>query len=72
MEQIDTEDKVQNRFVCECGVKLINHYPYQVNNHRLSKKHALRLIQRILDMENKEKEEKRKEEKLGSITLDFT
>lgn len=69
---METEDKVQNRFVCECGAKLINHYPYQVNNHRLSKKHALRLIQRIIDIEKKAKEQKRQEEKQGTITLEFT
>lgn len=69
---METEDKVQNRFVCECGSVLNNHYPYQVNNHRLSKKHALRLIKRIIDIENKDKEKKKKEEKLGTITLEFT
>ena len=72
INNMDSNDKIKNRFICECGSVLNNHYPYQVNNHRLSKKHALRLIQRIIDIEKKEKEEKKKEEKQGSITLEFT
>lgn len=64
-------ESVPSRFFCECGQVLLNHYPSQIINHRLSKKHALRLIKRIEDIENKKTDEEKKKEKLGSITLDF-
>lgn len=64
-------ESVPSRFFCECGQVLLNHYPSQIINHRLSKKHATRLIKRIEDIENKKTDEEKKKEKLGSITLDF-
>ncbi len=64
-------ESVPSRFFCECGQLLLNHYPSQIIKHRLSKKHATRLIKRIEDIENKKTDEEKKKEKLGSITLDF-
>jgi hypothetical protein len=31
---------------CECGSKLTNHYVYQIDKHRRSKRHLLNLIER--------------------------
>ena len=65
-------ESVPSRFFCECGQVLINHYPSQIIKHRLSKKHAQKLMDRIKDIENKELEIQKEKEKLGSIPLDFT
>ena len=54
-------DTIPNRFLCECGQVLVNHYPSQILNHRLSKKHALKLIDRI-KLKAKEEIDKLKEE----------
>jgi|TARA_R110000764_G_scaffold39419_5_gene88019 hypothetical protein len=54
-------DTIPNRFLCECGQVLVNHYPSQILNHRLSKKHALKLIDRI-KLKDKEEIDKLKEE----------
>ena len=42
---------IPHKFKCECGQVLINHYKSQILNHRLSKKHAVRLINRIKSIE---------------------
>tara|TARA_R110000824_G_scaffold72862_2_gene185619 strand:- start:632 stop:829 length:198 start_codon:yes stop_codon:yes gene_type:complete len=33
-------------YSCECGAVLINHYSYQLDKHRRSKKHLNKLIER--------------------------
>mgnify|MGYP003625710600 CR=1 FL=1 len=53
-------DAIPHKFLCECGQVLKNHYPSQILKHRLSKKHALKLIERIklIDKEEMDKEER--------------
>ena len=50
-----------NRFICECGAILNNHYDYQIVIHRISKKHIFKLLERFKDIE----------EKQGTITIEF-
>ncbi len=62
---------VPHKFKCECGQVLLNHYPSQILNHRLSKKHALRLINRIKLLEEIEINKIKQEQKKGSVVLTF-
>jgi len=54
-------DAIPHKFLCECGQVLINHYPSQILKHRLSRKHALKLIERI-ELIDKEEMDKIKQE----------
>tara|TARA_R110002012_G_scaffold304642_1_gene508243 strand:- start:552 stop:755 length:204 start_codon:yes stop_codon:yes gene_type:complete len=62
---------IPHKFKCECGQVLINHYKSQILNHRLSKKHAVRLINRIKSIEQKELDKIKEEQKKGSVVLSF-
>ena len=62
-------DAVPHKFKCECGQILINHYPSQIINHRLSKKHAMRLIDRIKSIEQIEIDKIKQEQKKGSVVV---
>ncbi len=62
---------VPHKFKCECGQVLLNHYPSQILNHRLSKKHALRLVNRIKLLEEIENNKIKQEQKKGSVVLTF-
>jgi len=62
---------VPHKFICECGQVLLNHYPSQILNHRLSKKHALRLVNRIKLLEEIENNKIKQEQKKGSVVLTF-
>ena len=64
-------DAVPHKFKCECGQVLLNHYPSQILNHRLSKKHALRLVNRIKLLEQKKLNKIKEEQKKGSVVLSF-
>ena len=39
---------------CECGSVLTNHYVYQIEKHRRSKKHLLNLIERHKEWDEEE------------------
>ncbi len=64
-------DAVPHKFKCECGQILINHYPSQIIKHRLSKKHAVKLMDRIKLLEQKEIDKIKEEQKKGSVVLTF-
>ncbi len=64
-------DAIPHKFKCECGQVLINHYPSQILKHRLSKKHALRLIYRIKLIEEEEIKKIKEEQKKGSVIISF-
>jgi len=64
-------DAVPHKFKCECGQILINHYPSQIIKHRLSKKHAVKLMDRIKSIEQKEIDKLKEEQKKGSVVLTF-
>tara|TARA_R100000951_G_C2569464_1_gene158250 strand:- start:429 stop:632 length:204 start_codon:yes stop_codon:yes gene_type:complete len=64
-------DAIPHKFICECGQVLINHYPSQIIKHRLSKKHALKLIERIKLIEEEEINKIKQEQKKGSVVINF-
>jgi len=64
-------DSIPHKFKCECGQVLLNHYPSQILNHRYSKKHALRLIERIKIIEQIEINKIKEEQKKGSVIITF-
>ncbi len=64
-------DTIPHKFICECGQVLINHYPSQIINHRLSKKHALKLMDRINLIEKKKLDKIKEEQKKGTLILTF-
>tara|TARA_R110002073_G_scaffold81789_1_gene195974 strand:- start:85 stop:288 length:204 start_codon:yes stop_codon:yes gene_type:complete len=64
-------DAIPHKFLCECGQVLINHYPSQILKHRLSKKHALKLIERIKLIEEEEINKIKQEQKKGSVVINF-
>ena len=61
-------NSIPNKFLCECGQVLINHYPNQIIKHRLSKKHAYKLLDLI---KLKPEKEINKELKNGIIIVNF-
>lgn len=64
-------DAVPHKFICECGAILINHYPTQIVKHRLSKKHAVKLMKQIEDKEDEKKQKIKEIEKKESMILTF-
>ncbi len=64
-------DSIPNKVICECGQVHINHYPSQIINHRLSKKHALKLMDRINLIEKKKLDKIKEKEKKGTLILTF-
>ncbi len=64
-------DAIPHKFECECGQVLINHYPSQIIKHRLSKKHALKLIDKIKLKEQEEINKIKEEQKRGVVVVSF-
>jgi len=64
-------DTIPHKFLCECGQVLLNHYPSQIIKHRLSKKHAIKLINRIKLKEQEEINKIKEEQKKGSVVVNF-
>tara|TARA_R110001632_G_scaffold42807_1_gene108329 strand:- start:1982 stop:2185 length:204 start_codon:yes stop_codon:yes gene_type:complete len=64
-------DAIPHKFLCECGQVLINHYPSQILKHRLSRKHALKLIERIELIDKEEMDKIKQEEKRIPLVIIF-
>tara|TARA_R110000787_G_C13415538_1_gene444479 strand:+ start:1852 stop:2055 length:204 start_codon:yes stop_codon:yes gene_type:complete len=64
-------DAIPHKFLCECGQVLINHYPSQILKHRLSRKHALKLIERIKLIDKEEMDKIKQEAKRIPLVIIF-
>ena len=58
-------------YSCECGSNLTNHYSYQIEKHRRSKKHLNNLIERHKEW-YKPKEVKEEKEKKAEVEYEMT
>ncbi len=64
-------DAIPHKFICECDQILLNHYPSQILKHRLSRKHAIRLINKIKLLETEELNKIKEEQKKIPLVISF-
>ena len=58
-------------YSCECGSNLTNHYSYQIEKHRRSKKHLNNLIERHKEWHKPKEPKEPKIEKKAEVKTEY-